>query len=416
MVDLYSMLHIGEPYYYRNLEERLKDYDVVLYELITSEGNTEYEGGAKHRRTLRTDLVALEAEKLANDFDFTTQLCMDFKQPNWYIADLSSETVGRLEASRKGTTMAIYVRSLVAGRASQERLTIKNFFVSDSPFVTGMRLMSWLTPCPELGLLALDWSRFARAGGLPEVLWPILESIINGDLLSARKLAFTQQVLSGLPDAGAWGGEARSDTTVRVRARNRKCLDTLQCFLDELSTSNSSKSSDPGKPERIAILYGAYHIAQLSNSLSDLGLVKVVPSGGALDKITAWTVDTPRAGSPISVNQEGTASPASSSLSPSHVQSLMSTRSIFALLVVVPLYLAAGAFDWWAVVKLITDELSTLSKDGMQGGNAYADLAFGTAYFVFYVQRHISILRTFSQYGIRWEAPLFEDALDTSES
>jgi hypothetical protein len=60
----------------------MQDYNVVLYELITDEANTRYENGAPHRRVLERDVMALEADKYTAQFDFTTQLCMDFLAPN----------------------------------------------------------------------------------------------------------------------------------------------------------------------------------------------------------------------------------------------------------------------------------------------------------------------------------------------
>ncbi len=153
-----------------------------------------------------------------------------------------------------------------------------------------MRLMSWLTPCPELGLLILDWSRFAKAGGLPVVVGPIVGSLLRGDVQGARKLAFTQQMLSGLPDSGAWGGEARSDTTVRIETRNRKCVETLQSFLDEIPQGVPHRSGSPvTQPKRIAVLYGAYHIASLSKCLYEMGCLKA----GREERLVAWSMNAP---------------------------------------------------------------------------------------------------------------------------
>ena len=86
------------------------------------------------------------------------------------------------------------------------------------------------------------------------------------------------------------GVQAMSDAAVRVKARNRKCLDTLQAFLDELPALIPAASGAEG-PKRIAILYGAYHIASLSNNLADMGLVRT----GAKDRFVAWTVNAPSA-------------------------------------------------------------------------------------------------------------------------
>jgi hypothetical protein len=52
VVDLFSMVHIGDGNYYKEIQRLCKDYDVVLYELITSEDLVSYEGGDSSRKKL----------------------------------------------------------------------------------------------------------------------------------------------------------------------------------------------------------------------------------------------------------------------------------------------------------------------------------------------------------------------------
>jgi len=80
--------------------------------------------------------MELEAYKLTAQFDFTTQLCMVFQAPNWYVAGLDATTVKALENKRKGMPLAKYTMSLIAGRASTELSTAKKVFVADTPFIT----------------------------------------------------------------------------------------------------------------------------------------------------------------------------------------------------------------------------------------------------------------------------------------
>jgi hypothetical protein len=398
-LDLYSMLHVADKSYYDNIEENMKDYDIVLYELITDNSNTVcYDPDKPHRRVLATDLFSIGAENIAREYNFVTQMSMNMKAPHWFIADLDSKTVKDMEFERRKTTLAKYWMSIFAGRASTTRLSMKNFFMSDSLFVTALRLMSWLTPCPELGILIVDWSRFAEAGGLPEIVGPVLNCIFAGNLREARKLAFAQQMMSGLPDAGSWGGEAMSDTTVRVKARNRKCLNILQSFYQEISAKNSDSTK-----KRIAILYGAYHINDLHNNLEDMGLIKTEPDS----KIVAWSMNT--RGSLLKSDDLHNDNPLK------HVAEILMSRQGVALLFVVPLYLAVGAFDWWALVKLISHGIETIiSWEARENDNVsiVASLGFGIVYFGAYIARHVSILRGFSQYGVQWEQPLFSDDMN----
>jgi len=42
-VDLYAVLHVGERAYFQAIEERMQNYDVVLYELVMDEANMCYD-------------------------------------------------------------------------------------------------------------------------------------------------------------------------------------------------------------------------------------------------------------------------------------------------------------------------------------------------------------------------------------
>ena len=100
----------------------MRDYDIVLYELITDNSNTKIDDLSKpYRRALKSEVQALKADNLASEFGFKTQLDMDMMSPNWFIADLDSATVSNLEAERIGITNTKYLLSQVAGRAASER-------------------------------------------------------------------------------------------------------------------------------------------------------------------------------------------------------------------------------------------------------------------------------------------------------
>ena len=47
---MFPILHIGEISFFEHLQDRLADFDVVLYELITSRKNSRLERGLAHRR------------------------------------------------------------------------------------------------------------------------------------------------------------------------------------------------------------------------------------------------------------------------------------------------------------------------------------------------------------------------------
>lgn len=177
VVDLISILHVGDSEYFAKLDEMSNNYDIVLHELITDNKNVYVDG---FKRQLSNDVFSPDALRLASEMDLKSQLEeLDFGRSNprrhWYIADIDSTTLRDLEAPRKRSISVRYWKSLFAGRAQDNQL-LKNFFLSDKGIVTTLRILSWLAPCPELSCLLLDWARTSpNAGGLPLVLQPIFE-------------------------------------------------------------------------------------------------------------------------------------------------------------------------------------------------------------------------------------------------
>lgn len=48
----------------------------------------------------------------------------------------------------------------------------------------------------------LESLSYVQAGGLSGVIVPIVEMVLSGNSMEAKKLAFAQELLSGIPDAG----------------------------------------------------------------------------------------------------------------------------------------------------------------------------------------------------------------------
>lgn len=171
IVDLYSIVHIGEDIYYRQLQDRLRQYDFVLYELITSQDNIDYlpspSGNDSYKKILKRPVYSYQANALANQLGLSSQLSAlhipitsDSTPSKWYIADLEKEKINELEQRNRQKTLRNYVFSLIGGR-SFERDFYKRFFISDAWFVTLLRIVVWLTPCPELNCLLIDWARMS---------------------------------------------------------------------------------------------------------------------------------------------------------------------------------------------------------------------------------------------------------------
>ena len=222
-IDLIATVHVGEKEYYKNLERDLvsqNEENPVLFELLTDERNvermirsrTENTTTSSSSLTLPRLKVSLsptdEARRLAASHGLIAQLdAIDFKKPNWYLADCSSNELEKMKADmslEEADTEAFRVPALIeaflvtiVGRA--RTLPRAGQFA---------RSLVWLVPCPEAHLLLLDW---IWGGGRPApVLGAMVDAISAGDIVGARKLAFAQMIVS-----------AQGKTRVRVRFRRQ---------------------------------------------------------------------------------------------------------------------------------------------------------------------------------------------------
>ena len=84
-VDLVSAIHIGDPSYYAELNDRFRDYDALLYELVAPAGIDINEQVAKRKGLLsRTQVTLTKVLDLSFQLDE-----IDYSPPNFVHADLS---------------------------------------------------------------------------------------------------------------------------------------------------------------------------------------------------------------------------------------------------------------------------------------------------------------------------------------
>lgn len=210
-VDLVATVHVAEAGYYAELERQFPGYDAVFYETITSRENiaTDPETG---RQWLTVSLRPTpELERMAALHGLSAQLNhMDpSKRPHWFLSDISREALTSLQAGQGERQLDDIRNSLpVLQRAAElteifwegftsRGLLMPKLFLRGGGWVRLLRLGLWFTPCPELQLLLLDWSRqYPPAGGLSSLLRAMLGALSRGDLVTLRRLAFSQMLTS----------------------------------------------------------------------------------------------------------------------------------------------------------------------------------------------------------------------------
>lgn len=375
-VDVFSMLHIGESEYYEKLQSILKSYDVVLYELIVADNNIIIGDQPFKKKLRKFDVFAGNIETLATSFQLRTQLDMDFYADNWYIADLDSSTIQKLEAKGLKDTLNQYWVSIFGGRTNSGRL-LNSFFLNENVYVTIIRNLSWFLPCPEITSLLFDWARIRSGGGTFPVTLPLLLKYLSSfQLNDMKKVAFMQQIVSGLSDSGSWGGLSKSDINVRIYERNKECIRILLGFLSELQNNDKQQ-------QKVAILYGAYHVNDLLTRLEYEGMEK---REEPVNSLTVWSLDLPKYTSEIVTSL------------------LLGALSL--------LYLLFGAFDWLLFVQIISESIKSIASASntlFDDFELYSRYIFEVLFAISYLQRHLWLQSKISAVVIEWNRGLFEE-------
>lgn len=113
-IDLIAAVHIGEKSYYERLNERFRDYEALLYELVAAEGTRVPKGGVKSKHPVGRLQTGLK------DFlDLYFQLDeIDYQSKNFVHADMSPEEFSKSMEDRGETIWGLVLRAL--GRSMAE--------------------------------------------------------------------------------------------------------------------------------------------------------------------------------------------------------------------------------------------------------------------------------------------------------
>jgi len=243
-LDLVSLVHLGDPHYFRELKEHAESmHDRVLFELIADSSliETDSEG----RRRLKQRLVPAPDQRiLARKHGLQAQLeGLDLTGDKWVLADLDRESIQSLQRERGEAASPSLISTLVAGWGSGEAKALPSR--TQSLLRTWLRAPIWLVPCPEGALLLLDWALSER-GRLSDVLGAMLSSLLAFDSKTASKLAFAQLLASG-------SMRCEGPQTVIIEERNKAALEELRKHGGE----------------RTALLYGGMHGPDLDKRLTE---------------------------------------------------------------------------------------------------------------------------------------------------
>jgi hypothetical protein len=210
-VDLVGAIHIGDKAYYAELNERFRQYDALLYELVAPAGANVSEQVEKRKGLLSSAQIGM-----TKILDLSFQLDeIDYSQPNFVHADLTPSEFSQSMAERDESLYVYFWRIVFASIDEYAK--------------------------DPLGLR--DW----------QMLSAMLKSREDASLkiMMAYEMANMESVQDILGD---------DSSSAIVGARNQRAIEVLRGQLD-------------AGARRIGIFYGVAHMADLEDRLvNELGL------------------------------------------------------------------------------------------------------------------------------------------------
>lgn len=118
LVDLIGAIHVGDRSYYEALNDRFKDYDVVLYELVAPEGARVPKAGQKSQHP-----VGRMQQGIKTLLDLSYQLdYIDYRAANLVHADMSPDEFAKSMQDRGESFLQMFFRMMgqAAAQAGNE--------------------------------------------------------------------------------------------------------------------------------------------------------------------------------------------------------------------------------------------------------------------------------------------------------
>lgn len=227
-VDLVSAVHIGDPQYFRQLNQHLASYDAVLYEMVGGPVETRGENEAAPEVGMTHLLQRVVQSMLGLKYQLDG---IDYNRPNFVHADATWQQWEELMAAKNQSMASLFLRAL----EMQDSEEVKKVMES----MKGEEAMTSLVTA----ITKFNPEKFKRA------LAPLL-SESEGFI----------QTLEG------------QDGTVLISERNKIVMGALQ---DEIAK---------GK-KRIAVFYGAGHMPDFKQRLEAAGFAE-----RRTEWLTAWNI------------------------------------------------------------------------------------------------------------------------------
>jgi hypothetical protein len=207
-VDLIGAVHIADVAYYKQLNDRFKQYDVLLYELVAPEGTVVERG----RGTSNAHPIGAMQNLFKDVLELDHQLeLVDYTKPNFVHADMSPDDFQKAMRDRNDSFLQMYFRLVGQAMAHQSEMTAKG---ESSDF-------------------------------------ELIAALFSDDRARSLKIVLAKQLSEMESLMVSFGGE---DGSVIITDRNKKALEVLKQQIAK------------GK-KKIGIFYGAGHLGDMDKRL-----------------------------------------------------------------------------------------------------------------------------------------------------
>ena len=222
-VDLIGAVHIGERFYYKDLNKRMKGYDALLYELVAEKGDKPKQGEDSEESPLHK-VQALVSNVLGLQHQLN---CIDYDRPNFVHADLSPADLKKRMEDRGESPMVYFLETMANTLREQNKAGKK----------------------PKVGDDDIDEDE-------------LLMGLIQGVLLEKPSPVVKRYMALQFDDMDnqmkAFGGGLGR---LIVEDRNTACFDVLSTQIK-------------GGKTRLGIFYGAAHLPDMEKRLVKMGFHK----------------------------------------------------------------------------------------------------------------------------------------------
>lgn len=227
LVDLISVVHIGDSKYYADLSRRFEAYDALLYELVAPKGSRP----RRNRKVGGGSIISQVQRLMKTALNLQFQLdAIDYSADNFVHADLSPKEFLAKQKERGESMTTMMIRAMLAGSQSKET-------AEKAAAITPIHIMA--------GMRNPDYLKF----------------------LFAQQLENVENILATL------GGGGKGENSTIIGDRNQAAIDVLKTQLRK------------GK-KRVGIFYGAAHMPDLEVKLKELGF----EPAGKPEWLVAWDV------------------------------------------------------------------------------------------------------------------------------